>query len=229
MDTPDLASLLAAAVAFVASHFGVSSTPLRAWLIARLGHPRYLALYSLISMLCLAWLIWAYGHAPFLPLWREAAATRWLALIGMPFALILVVGALRRDNPTLLIHQPGLFSPERAGLFAVTRHPLMWGLGLTAILHILAIGDLASLILFGAVGVLALAGTVLQDARKRREDPALWSRLAGATSNVPFLAILAGRARLQPKRLWAPTLSGLIAYGVLLAAHEFLFGISPLP
>lgn len=229
METLDLASLIFAAAAFVASHLGISSTPLRPWLMARLGRAPYLALYALLSILCLAWMVWAYGGAPFLPLWREAAATRWLALVLMPFALILITGALRRDNPTLLSYQPGRVSPDWGGLFAITRHPLMWGLGLTAIVHILAIGDLASLILFGAVGVLALAGTVLQDARKSREDPALWSGLAAATSNVPFLAILAGRAAWQPKRLRVPVLTGLIAYGVLLAAHEFLFGISPLP
>ncbi len=229
MDTLDLTSLVLAAAAFVGSHFGVSSTPLRPWLIGRLGRQRYLALYSLVSILCLAWLIWAYGEAPFLPLWKEAAATRWLALVLMPIALILVMGSLSRDNPTLLVHRAGPYAPERGGIFAVTRHPLMWGLALAAIVHILATGDLASLILFGAIAVLALAGTVLQDARKRREDPALWSSLAGATSNLPFLAILSGRATLRPKQLCRPVLAGLLAYGLLLALHPLLFGVSPLP
>jgi uncharacterized membrane protein len=229
MDTLDITSLIVAAVGFVACHLGISSTPLRPWLIQRLGRDRYRAFYSLLSILCLAWMVWSYGNAPFLPLWRESAATRWLALIVMPFAMILIIGALRRDNPTLLIYQPGRFLPDFGGIFAITRHPLMWGLGVTAILHILATGDLASLILFGAIGGLALAGTVLQDIRKRREDPVLWSDLAGNTSNVPFQAFLAGRAKLHPKRLWVPVLTGLAAYGVLLAAHEFLFGISPLP
>jgi uncharacterized membrane protein len=227
MDTPDLASLIFAAVAFVTGHLGVSSTALRPWLVDRLGVERYRALFSLLSTLCLGWLIWAFSDAPFLPLWKESVVTRWLALALMPIALIFIIGALRPDNPTLLINRPSRPAPTPGGIFAITRHPLMWGIGLSAILHILAAGDLAALILFGAIGGLALGGTVLQDARKRREDPALWTSLVSTTSNVPFLAILAGRATLQPKRLLVPGLSGLAAYGLLLASHEFLFGISP--
>jgi uncharacterized membrane protein len=229
MDTLDLATLILAAVAFVASHLGISSTALRPWLVGRLGRPRYLALYSIVSLACLAWLIWAYGNAPFLPLWPESEATRWLAVAVMPVALIFVAGALRRDNPTLMTARPGSLVLDRGGIFAITRHPLMWGIGLTAIIHILATGDLSSLILFGAVGGLALVGTVLQDARKRREDPALWSDLAAGTSNLPFSAILAGRAKLQPKRLAGAVVAGLAIYALLLASHEFLFGLSPLP
>jgi uncharacterized membrane protein len=219
--------LVLAAAAFVGGHLGISSTPLRPRLIARLGEQRYRALYAALAILCLIWLIWAYRNTPFLPLWPEDETTRWLALIAMPVALILIVGALRPDNPTLMGGRSDRFVAD--GLFAITRHPLMWGIGLTAIVHILALGDLTSLIFFGAIGGLALVGTTLQDARKRREDPALWSSLAATTSNVPFLAIFSGRATLRLKRLWAPVLFGLISYGVLLAGHETLFGLSPFP
>ncbi|HXP98174.1 MAG TPA: NnrU family protein [Telmatospirillum sp.] len=227
MDALDLIILVVAAVLFVGGHLGISSTPLRPRLIARLGLQRFRALFSLAAAASLLFLIWAYHNAPFLPLWPESVAARWLALAVMPVALMFLVGALRPDNPTLMDNRPGEAAPE--GLFAITRHPLMWGLGLTAIIHILALGDLTSLILFGAIGGLALGGTTLQDARKRKEDPAQWSRLAATTSNVPFLAILGGRARLRWKRLWAPILLGLVSYALLLGGHEFLFGLSPFP
>jgi uncharacterized membrane protein len=227
MEAQDLAMLVLAAAAFVGGHLGISSTSLRGRLIARIGLDRYRALFSVLALACLAWLIWAYVNVPFFPLWPEGEATRWLTLALMPVALIFITGALRPDNPTLMNNRPDHFTPY--GLFTITRHPLMWGIGLTAIVHILALGDLASLVFFGAIGGLALVGTTLQDARKRKENPSLWSSLVASTSNVPFQAIIAGRATLQWKGLWAPILIGLATYGVLLAAHEFLFGLSPLP
>jgi uncharacterized membrane protein len=42
--------LVGAAVILLASHLGISSTPLRAWLVARLGERVYLVLYSLIAL-----------------------------------------------------------------------------------------------------------------------------------------------------------------------------------
>ena len=49
--------LLAAAALLLASHYGISSTPLRAWLVARIGERPYLALYSLVALGALVWLI----------------------------------------------------------------------------------------------------------------------------------------------------------------------------
>lgn len=224
----DFLWLILAALAFLGSHLGVSSTPLRHHLVARLGRERYLLLYSLVSIVCLVWLILAYGSAPYAPLWPESTAARVLGLIVMPFAMILIVGALTPANPTLLIHKSGSFDPS--GLFAITRHPLMWGIAIASAVHILAAGDLSSVILFGAMAVLALAGAAFQDARKRQEDPALWRTLEASTSYLPFAAILKGRARLSGRQLRWPVIGGIGAYIALaLVLHRILFGVSPLP
>lgn len=224
----DFLWLFLAAAAFLGSHLGVSSTPLRPWLVARLGRTRYLGLYSLVSIVCLIWLVLAYGSAPYAPLWPETTAGRILGLAVMPFAMILIVGALTPANPTLLIHKAGRF--DASGLIAITRHPLMWGIALSSAVHILATGDLSSVILFGALAVLALGGAACQDARKRREDPELWRRLEASSSYLPFAAIVKGRARPSGKGLLWPLVGGLAAYIVLaLALHRILFGVSPLP
>lgn len=225
MDTPDLVPLLLAAIAFVGSHIGVSSTPLRPLLIARLGRGVYLGLYSLVSILCLIWLVAAFAATPFLPLWPETHWARWIAVALMPLALILVAGGLSPANPTLLIHRAG--GPTPRGVFAITRHPMMWGIALTAILHLLASGDAASLILCGAMAVLALVGAAFQDRRKRTEDPAGWRVLAAETSFWPFQALAAGRTRLAPRALVLPVVAGLAAYLVMAAVHQNLFGVSP--
>lgn len=92
--------LCAAAALLLASHYGISSTPLRAWLIARLGQRTYLALYSLVSLGVLLWLISAYQRAPYVPLWPVTAWSAWVPLLVMPFALLLVVCGVSALNPT---------------------------------------------------------------------------------------------------------------------------------
>ena len=55
----EMASLIAACVAFVGSHF-LLSHPLRAPLVARLGTGPFMGLYSLVALASFAWLVVAY-------------------------------------------------------------------------------------------------------------------------------------------------------------------------
>jgi uncharacterized membrane protein len=185
-------------------------------------------LFAVQAVVTLVWLVYAYGDAPYVELWGNPEWARWLAIGLMPIAFILFGGGLRPDNPTSAGGKADRFDPRHTGLYALTRHPMMWGIGLWAALHLLANGDAASLVLFGAVGGLALGGTLAIDARKRRDDPSLWSRLAPVTSNLPLAALIAGRAKLEPRRLIVPVLVGLVLYTILIHAHGWLFGVSPI-
>jgi uncharacterized membrane protein len=86
---------------------------------------------------------------------------------------------------------------------------------LWAVLHLIANGDVASFIFFGAFAVTALAGTVSIDAKRRRALGPAWQSFAAQTSIVPFAAIAAGRTRFDPGEIaaWrcAPrAISGLV-------------------
>jgi uncharacterized membrane protein len=63
------------------------------------------------------------------------------------------------------------------------------------------------------------------DRKLAARDPALWARLAPATSIIPFAAILAGRNRLAlgeiPRLVW---ILGVLAWAGMLIAHPWLFG-----
>jgi uncharacterized membrane protein len=148
----------------------------------------------------------------------------------MPLAFLLVVCAVTAPNPTVVGQKP---DPDAAapatGIIRVTRHPFMWGVGLWAVLHVLANGDQASAIFFGTFAVLALAGTILIDARRTRENAPGWGVFLQATSNVPFVAVLQRRQRLVPGEigLWRAALA-LGLYVLLLWLHPWLFGASPL-
>jgi uncharacterized membrane protein len=71
-----------------------------------------------------------------------------------------------------------------------------WAIMLWAAAHILARGDLKSLIFFGGFLALAALGTVLMDRRKEKAMTEDWRRFAAVTSNIPFVAIAQGRNRI---------------------------------
>ena len=216
--------LVLASFAFLATHY-IASTPLRAALVGTLGRA-YLALYSLLAFATIGWMIWAFYHAPFINLWY-AVTLRPVPLVVMPFALVFIVCGLLSPNPTMVGRERLLKSDAPArGILRITRHPLMWGFALWAASHIAARGDAAAVIFFGAFFVLALTGTWLLDRRKCAALGSDWTRFAAVTSNVPFMAIAAGRNQLKIAEIGAwKILLGLVAYGVLLVLHHRLFGV----
>jgi uncharacterized membrane protein len=222
-----IAQLAVATLAFLGAHF-VSSTPLRAALAGTIGERGYLAAYSLAAFATLGWMIWAYSRAPFQPLW-QVPLLRWLPALAMPFALVFIACAYSTRNPTAIGQAGAMRKDEPArGIIRVTRHPLMWGIMLWGVAHILARGDLASVLFFGGFVALAGLGTVLIDARKAAALGEDWRRFAAVTSNLPFGAIAAGRNRFAFAEIgWKRIGAGLAAYVLLLLAHPYLFGTRP--
>ena len=209
-----MTSLAAATLAFVATHF-VTSTPLRAALVRALGQWPYIAAYSLVSFVTLGWMAWAYAQAPREILfagWREAP------YVLMPLAFILIACGYGR-NPTMVGAEKLLKSEDPArGMIRITRHPIMWGLMLWAVSHIVARGDVKSLVFFGGLLVVAGAGTLLMDSRKRSNPD--FARFAALSSNIPFAAILQGRNRIVWREIgWMRPALGLAVFGAVLAFH----------
>ena len=79
------------------------------------------------------------------------------------------------------------------GIQRVTRHPMLWSFAIWAAVHIIGNGDTAALVFFGAFLVTALAGMPSIDAKMAANNPDTWPGFAGASSILPFGAILAGR------------------------------------
>jgi len=225
-----MVQLVAALLFLLLSHFGIASSPLRATLARTLGERLYIRLYSLLTLAVFAWLILAYRAAPTRVLWTPPWLVKPAALLVVPLAFMLLVAGLTTPNPTIVGAEKLFDRPDIVrGILRVTRNPFLWGVGLFAITHVAATGDLASVLFFGAIGVLGLAGARLLDAKKARRHRAEWPAFAAVTSNLPFLAIVQGRQRLVLGEigLWRITLAiGLFV--LMLSVHQWAFGTSPL-
>jgi uncharacterized membrane protein len=219
--------LLLAGLLFVVTHLGISSTGLRGWLVSRVGPRAYLGLYSLIAAATLGFLIIAYRGAPPAEfLWVPSQGLRWTALLLMPVAMVFMLGGFFAPNPTGVGMEGKITSVgDGVGMTRITRHPLQWSFVLWAVAHILANGDLRSLVLFVSIGTVSLLGSVLMDRKKAATLGDDWTRYASATSNLPFAAIATGRNRLVASELAVPVLVGLVGYGLALWGHAWLSGV----
>lgn len=188
-------AVIAAAIAFVGTHF-LMSHPLRPALVRSLGERGFLALYSLVSFATLGWLVFAYRAAPEEALWWTPGDGLWaVATAVMLVASVLFVGSLL-GNPALPTGGAPTKAPDAArGVFAVTRHPMMWGFALWAAVHVAVYPTAANTVLCAAIAVLALVGAALQDRKKEALQPEMWPAWEVKTSYWPFAAIAAGRAR----------------------------------
>ncbi len=222
----NIVSLAIAGIAFCGSHVALSSTALRGALRDQLGERGFLALYSLVAIVTFAWFVGAYVKAPTIPLWETP---RWVALVPiavMPLATILLVAGYTTRNPTAVGMERWAADDDPApGVLRVTRHPVMWAVGLWAASHLAANGELASLVFFGAMALLALGGAALIDRKKRLALGSNWPRLAAITSNLPFAALIAGRTGLRWREIGVLRLAaGLLLYAVLFRAHAIFTG-----
>ena len=222
-------SLAAAAVFFVGIHLFIAGTRLRDSLVSSIGEIPYLGVFSLLSFAGIWWLSSARSSAGMISLWGSPDAFAPVAYVLMLVAFVMVVVGLTTKSPTAMGGEAELDSEEPVrGILRITRHPFLWGVALWALTHVIANGDLASLIFFGALGGLALAGPASIDAKRARKHGERWERFAAASSNLPFAAIASGRNRLVLGELGLPqTAAALVAYGLVLYFHGSIFGEVP--
>lgn len=204
---------------FLGSHIVVSGTALRAAAVRKFGLTPFLVVFSMVSLASMAWVWVAYRAAPHVTLWSAPPGLRWLTLALVAFGLFLLVAGVAARGK----HDP-------TDVHAITRHPMMWGVVAWALGHIFARGDIAALILFGGMGVLVLAGAASQERKRAALGGAAWHDFAAATSQIPFVALINRRTRLDPTAVgWrAPAVALVLLVGLLLA-HPIVIGLSPLP
>jgi uncharacterized membrane protein len=131
---------LAVMVLGLALFLGVHTLPaqreLRARLIASTGESGYKAGYALVSLLGIVLIAWGFAHyraTGWIDVWNPPNALKHLTVALMLPAVILVVAAYMRGH-----------------IYTALKHPMLTGVKLWAAAHLLANGDLGSIILFGS-------------------------------------------------------------------------------
>jgi len=215
---------------FMIAHMVPAYPPVRRRLIVAVGRTPYLVAYALLSVVLLGWVVYEAQAAPSLLLW-EPAGWQWkIPATLMPLALWMIVGGLLEANP-LSISVRTAADNQRPAIASITRHPVLIGFLIWALAHIPPNGDLVAVMLFGSMVLLAAAGCVLIDRRKRRElGEAEWAALARNTSIIPGLTFVSRSARLSWS--WQMSLAAAIAAAIYVWmvywGHAALFGVSPL-
>jgi uncharacterized membrane protein len=105
------------------------------------------------------------------------------------------------------------------------------GVALWAFLHLVANGDLASILFFGSLFITCVAGAPSIDAKRRRAlGGPVWDNFTGKTSILPFAAIAAGRNQMALGELgWGRPAAGVLAYVLFIGGHGHIIGVSPFP
>jgi uncharacterized membrane protein len=222
--------LFLAVACFVGGHFILSSVNLRKYAAAALGEAGFRAFYSLAAVATMAWTVMAYKAAPEIELWKTGMALTHVAAALMPLACILALAGLTTRTVSMVGGETMAGEPDAvSGIVTITRHPFLWGVVLWAIGHIAANGELAGLVLFGGMAVLALGGMAHIDHRRRMSMGPEWGPIAMTTSAIPFLAAFQGRHRIDWRGIgWARLAGGIVLAGVLPFLHA-LAGVPIVP
>jgi uncharacterized membrane protein len=194
-----MALLILGLVVFIGSHLFTLARGPRAALIGRLGEGPYKGLYSLVSILGVVLIAYGFGQyraTSWVDVWSPPVWTRHLALLLVWVAFILLAAA----------YLPGRI---KSG----AKHPMLAAVKIWALAHLLANGDLGSMILFGSLLAWAVVARI---AVKRRRDevrdhagPA--ARPAGARNDI--LAVAIGTAAFVIFAIWLhPVLIGVTVW-----------------
>ncbi|HMN55268.1 MAG TPA: NnrU family protein [Sphingopyxis sp.] len=171
---------------FVGSHLALSH-PLRDGLSRGLGERGFLIVYSVVAIATFLLMVQAFrGLPPEPPLWTVGDPLWIIASLLVLFASILFMGSLI-GNPAL--PAPGAATSAQGaprGVFAITRHPMMWGFALWALAHGLVMPTPGQMALSAIIAFLALVGSAGQDAKKARLMGDAWRHWAARTSFIPF-------------------------------------------
>jgi uncharacterized membrane protein len=150
----------------------------------------------------LVWTYFANKHAGSW-LWTipQGPALRWAIYVGMGVAFVLAVAGSIQPSPASVVAGRA----EARGVYLITRHPLMMGVALFGLLHLLPNGSTADVAFFGGLALFALIGSAHQDRRKLADGTPGFREFYEATPFFPFT----GRATLQGVRALVPTVAGV--------------------
>lgn len=177
--------LITGLILFVGVHLFAAVPGWRQSAVDRLGKWPYKGLFAVVSLVGLVLAAMGYGRARVDMVWEGLRYGPEIVATIMPVACVLVLAAYMPTN-----------------IRRYTAHPMLWGVVLWALAHLLVKGHWAAIVLFGGLGLYALAAmglAMLRGDRPAGKQRPLWQDLV-------------------------VIVSGLVLYAVLLILHPILFG-----
>ena len=183
-------------VLFLGVHLVSTRRDVRAQLIERFGESGYKLGYALISVAGLALIVWgfaAYRATGWIDVWTPPKAMRHIAVALMLPAVILLVTAYLRGR-----------------IYKAVKHPMLTAVKLWALAHLLANGDLGSIILFGSFLAWAVIDRI---SLKRRTDPGSPPIPVGGVGNDAIAVAVGIVAYLALGFAFHPVVIGVAVFG----------------
>jgi len=188
--------MLLGLVLFIGPHLFVTMREARARVIDQWQLGRYKLAFSVASAIGIVLI--AYGFSQYratgwVQLWAPPAWTRHIPVVLMWPSIVLILAA----------YLPGFIKQK-------TRHPMLAGVKLWAFSHLLANGDLGSLILFGSFLAWAVYSRI---AAKRREPAHGASVVHGSWKNDATAVVVGTLVYLAVGYVFHPVVIGVPAFG----------------
>lgn len=197
-----LAVLVIGLVVFIGTHVFVTRRKARAALIARIGEWPYRALFALVSIagiVLIAWGFAQYRADGIIPVWTPPSWTRHITVALVWPAIILVTAA----------YIPG-------DIKRTLKHPMLAGVKLWAVAHLISNGDLGGIILFGAVLAWAVYDRITLKHRKDAGAPPI---PVGGTKNDIIAIVVGTIIYLALGFVFHPIVIGVPAFGTPALGH----------
>ena len=163
-----------------ASHlFPIYLPERRAAALKRVGEEAYKGFIAMVSLIAVVALVEGYQQAGFVAVWTSPLWTMHLNNLLMLLAIFLLITKF-----------------AKSGVRRHIRHPMLAGVKLWAVAHLLVNGDLASIVLFGGLlawAVVAMVGSNRRDGAWERPPKGSMAGLVrhGVITVVVFLTIVA--------------------------------------
>ena len=161
--------------------------PLKNILINRLGENKYKGLFSLIALIGILIIIYGFSSADYYPIWDPLPYSKELALTLMPISIVLLVAANIQTN-----------------IKRLTKHPMLIGILIWSFVHLIANGDLRSIMLFGSFGVYALIDIIFSKKVLTTNNTANYT----LTKDIIVVII------------------GLLVYAIIVYFHQYIAGVA---
>jgi uncharacterized membrane protein len=195
-DILGLSVMILGLVLFLGVHLLTTQRDLRAQFVVSMGEGGYKGFYSLVSLAGLGLMVWGFAHyrsAGMINVWYPPAAFRHITEALMLPSVILVAASYIRGR-----------------IYTMLKHPMLAGVKLWAAAHLLANGDLGSIILFGAFLAWAVFDRI---SLKRRTDAGAPPIPVGGVGNDLIAAVVGIVAYLALGFVFHPVVIGVPVFG----------------